>query len=522
MQDVAYETRPNIQNQSKDNPNQRFESISLKHGLTPGTEISLKKVSIDPNSHSEVAPGQVLKGKISGEIGIGKPIKLIDQGEFMGMTTPIEDIKEQDGVIRVLTRSKSIYELKTRDNPDQKEISQIIEVNLLDQPKSTQDFWKNHRELLVKTVKIDNKIWSFTSDFDGLVMALVNSDEQPEIFHPRFFRKSHSDHQFKAVPGFRHDGAYLKGQENDQHHHYVQSGKLNHNVTLILETLPQNNSDQNYDILSEYMPVMPDIKQNIPGKNLEDLMFSENQAEIKNEDWEKIQTTLRYYLQVYEFLNHHTEKKSGQDIYNLLVKNSKYFGIDTQKMVDAMKAIPNKNNKWTMADIYSSQDPALINFKDELTEVAYKSVESLFQNPQIDSIMTTSGFVPNFDKPTLTYTKSDQRGSQIQIEAFTVTSPQGDVLCWEMAQDKFGRIYVDNIYDPNVGIDSYGTPKKKTNFGMLIYKPEDYPSQVTFVPNKYKKSIQNSRYIDISALTELSLPVRMYQKTITSSKHKTS
>lgn len=171
MQDVAYETRPNIQNQSKDNPNQRFESISLKHGLTPGTEISLKKVSIDPNSHSEVAPGQVLKGKISGEIGIGKPIKLIDQGEFMGMTTPIEDIKEQDGVIRVLTRSKSIYELKTRDNPDQKEISQIIEVNLLDQPKSTQDFWKNHRELLVKTVKIDNKIWSFTSDFDGLVMA---------------------------------------------------------------------------------------------------------------------------------------------------------------------------------------------------------------------------------------------------------------------------------------------------------------------------------------------------------------
>lgn len=287
MQDVAYETRPNIQNQSKDNPNQRFESISLKHGLTPGTEISLKKVSIDPNSHSEVAPGQVLKGKISGEIGIGKPIRLIDQGEFMGMTTPIEDIKEQNGVIRVLTRSKSIYELKTRDNPDQKEISQIIEVNLLDQPKSTQDFWKNHHNLLVKTIKIDNKIWSFTSDFDGLVMALVNSDEQPEIFHPRFFRKSHSDHQFKAIPGFRHDGAYLKGQENDQHHHYVQSGKLNHNVTLILEALPQNNSDKDYDILSEYIPVMPDIKQNIPGRNLEDLMFSENQAEIKNEDWKK-------------------------------------------------------------------------------------------------------------------------------------------------------------------------------------------------------------------------------------------
>lgn len=522
MQDVAYETRPNLQSPTKDSPNQRFESISLKYGLTPGTEISLKKVSIDPSSHSEVAPGQVLKGKIFGEIGIGKPIRLIDQDELMGMTTPIEDIKEQNGVIRILTKSKSIYELKTKDNSDQKEITRIIEANLLAQPKSTQDFLKNHRDLLIKTVKIDNKTWSFTSNFDGLVMALVNTDEQPEIFHPRFFRKSHSDHQFKAIPGFRHNGGYLKGQEDNQYHHYVQSGKLNHAITFILEGLPQNDSDQTKDILSEYMPVMPDIKQNIPGKNLEDLNFSEDQVEIKNEDWKKIQTTLRYYLQVYEFLNHHTDKKSAQDIFNLLVKNSKYFSVDTQKMVDAMKAIPNKDDQWTMADIFSNQDPTLINFKNELTEIAHKSIENLFQNPQIDSIMTTSGFIPNFDKPTLTYTKSDHKGSQIKIEVFTATSPQGDVLCWEMAQDESGRIYVDNIYDPNVGLDSYGTPKKKTNFGILIYKPEDYSSQVTFIPEKYKKSIPNSRYIDISGLTELSLPVRMYKQAIISSKYKAS
>jgi hypothetical protein len=90
-----------------------------------------------------------------------------------------------------------------------------------------------------------------------------------------------------------------------------------------------------------------------------------------------------------------------------------------------------------------------------------------------------------------------------------------------MAQDEFGRTYIDNIYDPRVGIDSYGTPKKKTNFGMLIYKPEDYSSQVTFVPPKYKKPIPDSQYIDISSLTELSLPVRMYKQAKASSKENT-
>lgn len=125
--------------------------------------------------------------------------------------------------------------------------------------------------------------------------------------------------------------------------------------------------------------------------------------------------------------------------------------------------------------------------------------------------MMESGFVPNFKQKAIDkYIKTDGK-SKINIEVFKNKSPEGDVLCWEMATDDKGRVYVDNIYDPSVGIDSYGTVKKKANMGMLVYKPEDYIKQSLSIPEKYKKE-SGGVYVDISKLLEESIVIKKYKE----------
>jgi len=88
-----------------------------------------------------------------------------------------------------------------------------------------------------------------------------------------------------------------------------------------------------------------------------------------------------------------------------------------------------------------------------------------------------------------------------------------DHLRFAMARDSKNRVYINDIYDPNVGIDSYGTPKKKTYFGMLVYKPEDYTDQTFFVPNKYKVNL-NADYTDISEYIGLQEPIKAYKQSL--------
>jgi hypothetical protein len=64
-------------------------------------------------------------------------------------------------------------------------------------------------------------------------------------------------------------------------------------------------------------------------------------------------------------------------------------------------------------------------------------------------------------------------------------------------------VYIDNIYDPRVGMNDYGIPEKITQMGHLVYKPEDYESQVRLgVPEKYLGKRTAGGYVDISALWE--------------------
>jgi hypothetical protein len=398
-------------------------------------------------------------------------------------------------------------------------IKEIIANNFDQQPKTTKDIWQNHQDLFNRVASIDGKIWLFSNNYGDKVMALVNSDEETNIFYPRFFRLSGSDHQFKSYPGYRANGDALKGDETDGNHHYVQSAKLDHRVIKVIQDLPKVSDHQKRGLISSFMPVMANQKIGSLGKNLEDFKFSEKQVEFKNKDWQKIKDKQKYFFDVYEYLNYNLDKKIAKTFYNALRKNADHLEVDTQGMVEAMKAIPNKSDEWTMADIFSNKDAQIVDFRNMMSMVAQKTVEKLFQNREMEELMKKSNFIPDFNQnPINSYIKTDGK-NKIMIETFKVTSPEGDVLCWEMATDEHGRIYIDNIYDPRVGTDSYGTPAKKSNFGMLIYKPEDYSEQTPFVPSKYKGDPSEDRdfndYVDISELLGLSLPVRMFRQSST-------
>jgi len=179
------------------------------------------------------------------------------------------------------------------------------------------------------------------------------------------------------------------------------------------------------------------------------------------------------------------------------------------KLSEAMEAVPNKDDNWTINDISNSKDPLIINFKNEISGVAQNLTEAIFTCEPFYNHMKKIGFIPDFNQdPVKKYIKTDGQ-NKIKIEVFENKSPEGDTLYWEMATDDKGRTYIDNIYDPTVGIDSYGTPNKKTNMGMLIYKPEDYNEQVAFVPKKYTENLED--YVDISRLIGLLEPIKMYK-----------
>jgi len=99
------------------------------------------------------------------------------------------------------------------------------------------------------------------------------------------------------------------------------------------------------------------------------------------------------------------------------------------------------------------------------------------------------------------------KDNNIYIEEYKVNSPEGDEIIFAMARDEKGRIYIDNIYDPRVGVNDYGIPSQIIQMGHLVYKPEDYAVQCTFgFPEKYNRGQESSSYRDISALWE-NIPV---------------
>src|SRR5690606_545488 len=122
------------------------------------------------------------------------------------------------------------------------------------------------------------------------------------------------------------------------------------------------------------------------------------------------------------------------------------------------------------------------------------------------------------------YFKPDPPGQNdtgVWIEEFEVTNDQGEVLRWAMAEDTKGRVYIDNIYNPQVGINDYGVPAEITNMGLLVYKPEDYAQQTLGLTSKYT-SASTLNYVDIHKFwSENFEPIKLYKQELERRKNAT-
>ena len=408
-----------------------------------------------------------------------------------------------------------------------KRLIELLQKRADSQPETTREILEKQADVFTDLEIIDGKFWLFSFRYGDKAMALVNSDEEPKVFRPRFFRISGSDHQFKAFAGYREGGkAVLKGDEESPNQHYVQSAKLDARIDMVLQNLPEADGDILAGIwMGRYIPAMAGKGEE--GRNLEDFQFSEEQVELKNEEWKGAQELERFLFNLYQGFNSFIFSREAGKNQNYLEKVFEYEVFRRKADVIELKnlwgRIEERSKELKIGNL-SQGDDEQKRYVRKLKEVGGLILKSLIEGKRAATI-EESGFYPDFSlKPVRRYVKGDAE-MKIRIEEFETTSPEGDCLRWAMAKDQKGRVYVDNIYDPRVGIDSYGTPKKKVNMGMLIYKPEDYVSQVWSIPEKYIKSLDGESledkwylhsgdYVDISEFLGLMKPVQMYKEAL--------
>ena len=338
-------------------------------------------------------------------------------------------------------------------------IDQVLKGNILDEL----DFSKSGNEVLVQEYNIDGLNFKFfNAMYEG--MGAIVKDEDG-VMKTRAFRESGSDHQFKSAPGME-EFRWIKGNEWDPNKHYVQSGKLDPRVYEILSDLSEKKTPRGslQIAASSLVTFVRNLKEQ-PSEDSEKFEFSEKQHEFKDEKWNRMRQNLT------------KDFKKFMDI--------KQYGrtYDSSKMLS----------------------------EEEYTK---KFDERFIKNEKLFSALERSGMVPDFSrKPDVRYFKDN---GNIRIEEFIASSDKGDNICWSMATDRQNRVYIDDIFTPDVPVDSYGTPSEKTNMGMLIYKPEDYASQNRGLPNKYVKErkVNGNAYEDISDMLKAMPPVQKYMQAL--------
>lgn len=421
-------------------------------------------------------------------------------------------------------KSKVVESLISTQNSDEirKEFVELFNQNLNSQPESTFAYIKEYgfsEEFSKNIKKIDGKIWLFSDARQDQVLALVNSDEHPEIFRPRFFRVSNSDHQYKVHPGSRENKSELmKGRESSYNHHYVQSNKLHPDLLNILETLPKSKAE-NINMLL----FLPQIISHNPYKvsHPEDFTFSEKQIDIKDKDWVMFKRLMMENYDIYSDIITSVDHNVDQ-LYELVkkIKDStlkKMEIIDEQDFILLEQSYQNlslEDKTRTFRYLKNSKTSSTVekSFVDNIGTLFSNTIEKMMTfDGKLDVVMEKTHFVPDFSQPPVrSYQLSD---SEIFIEEYDQISSNGDHLRWAMARDKKGRVFINNIYDPTVGIDDYGTPQQKANFGLLVYKTEDYPVQTMFIKSKYVRDPPGD-YYDISLLMERQYPIRKYKQAL--------
>jgi mRNA-degrading endonuclease HigB of HigAB toxin-antitoxin module len=437
---------------------------------------------------------------------------------------------EENFEFRMTDDNKKTFENAMREKKEEdldlKETLNSVKSHVKEQPASIQQMIE--RGILAenefsKITNINNQNFIFSKINGNTVITLVQDKENPNKYKTRIFRFSGSDHQWKSLAGIRLDGSYMKGDEKNPLHHYVQSSKLHKDIYQILENLPQEKSK--YEV-ENFLPRegVNDITRNAPWEEFE---FKENIQTLKNKEWASYQ---KFCQDVYK---HYSLFVSAAGTLSCDLNGKLYKSLIALETIQEFKNIKtvleeannnNPNNPFLrenrtiflkkLSKLHylsnGSSDSSLAAKK--IIETYNKNVESYIEKSFITSPPET--MIPNFSPKNCIdkYTKEGLKEGDdiIHVEEYEVNSPEGDKLIFAMAYDDKGRVYIDNIYDPRVGINDYGIPEQITQMGFLIYKPDDYISQVEFgFPKKYLKEKNNRKihtginasiYTDINAL----------------------
>jgi len=401
----------------------------------------------------------------------------------------------------LLKETKSTEILNPKESQEAiEEAFQDIEANIKEQPESVQKIYEEIKDKFKNYAIIDGREFMFT-DISGSgekIIALVKDENK---WKTRLFRISNSDNQWKSYPGKDGD-RIMKGEEDNRLHHYVQSAKLDKDIYKIISSFKKDNNFNNY--LSKYIPE----KQS--NRLIDELEFKEEYLELKNPEWKWYQEFCQKFFMNYMYFSNESRHvsldkgcyKSVKDISLTKSETQEYY----KKIAEAFEELnQNPIAKAEIEDWYNKYPEKRKNISEflngsnvpdyfkEFAQKYYDGVSGLFEygfsrNPP-------QSLIPDFTKEKIvdSYKKGD-----ISIEEYEVKSPEGDDLIFAMAYDDKGRVYIDNIYDPRVGMNDYGIKEKICQMGHLVYKSEDYKEQTFGIPYEYKKEA-DSGYTNINA-----------------------
>lgn len=384
------------------------------------------------------------------------------------------------------------------------------------------------KELLTKIEEgsIENDIFSEAYEIKGhkflfakmsplgsYVFCLVQDKNNSKKWKSRGFHFSNSDHQFKLTAGERKSGSVMKGDESNPLHHYVQSGKISKEIYKVFNNISRANDNEHTTGLDNNLP-------GYLGKFQDEFELKEDFLDLKNPEWSQFQKECqKFYYGDYRNLvqipfhqpkDNTLEKSDGSYLrFDEYLHNNPPRDIRIKALLRAKDAIIGKANMPGADTKEISQ--AWIKWQRDYPELVGEYIREQFQKPMPQSM------IPNFSRANIidAYKKwdanSQNKKDHIYIEEYEVKSPEGDNLIFAMAYNELGQVYIDNIYDPRVGINDYGIQSKIVNMGHLVYKPEDYSDQTIGISKSDKKTVDRD-YEDITSLWENIAVIKNYKQ----------
>ncbi|KUK50176.1 MAG: hypothetical protein XD75_0028 [Parcubacteria bacterium 33_209] len=380
------------------------------------------------------------------------------------------------------------------------DIFKRIEANLDDQPESVQKIYQERKNEFKTFAKIKGVDFLFCDKSSDEILSLVRDNENKEKWKTRVFRFSKSDNQWKVLPGMRDDGYhFMKGEEDNPLHHYVQSAKLHKDMYKVISSLPESSVRNNNE---ECVPVEK-------GRFNNELELKEKYLELKNEKWRNYQNGAQSFFGAFNFFNNSKKQLGLESEWYKICKKTGKSNKHYKKIAESVEFLFNNSLAEKEINDINEKRPGFFFDLSRFSKDDYPEHYKEFLNKYQEAVgeLFEWGFsypIPETMIPDFSENKiiDSYKKGKISIEEYEVKSPEGDHLVFAMAHDEKGRVYIDNIYDPSIKMNDYGIPSEICQMGHLVYKPEDYDSQVFGIPEKYQKPTSSYQYVDISALWE--------------------